>query len=84
MMARPKGSKNKVTKDAKEALQSFLSDNVDTFKRRMSELNNVDYCRLYVKMLSYVVPRPMIEDPWCEDTPITVVMPGRTQTGRTE
>lgn len=55
---RKKGTPNRLTVERKALLDSFLAENFDEFKERMSQIENpVDFCRLYVALLNFVLPK---------------------------
>jgi len=54
---RQKGGTNKVTLLTREAVQSILSDNAGEFQHRLSRLDDEAFCRTYISLLPYVLPR---------------------------
>lgn len=57
---RTAGTPNKVTKQAKELLSSFISDEAEHFQQAMHDIYENDkttYAALYIKMLPYVLPK---------------------------
>lgn len=74
-MPRPKGSKNRVTRDAKESIRDFVNGHFTEFEKRMSSLDDRRFCDLYVKLAQLIVPRAQPEpaDYYAPETPITVI-----------
>ena len=55
---RTKGTPNRITLERKTLLDNFLAENFSEFKERMSQIENpVDFCRLYVQLLNFVLPK---------------------------
>jgi len=54
---RKPGSPNKVTADIRARVADFLTGDFETFKNKMGELAPEDYCRTYVALLPYVMPK---------------------------
>ena len=55
---RAKGTPNRITRDRREMLGGFLQDNFDEFVRRMKAIENpYEYCRMYVQILGFVLPK---------------------------
>lgn len=54
---RPKGSKNKVTKDLRLAVKSFLDANWDDMMKSYKKLEPKDKLTFYEKLLSYALPK---------------------------
>lgn len=54
---RPKGSKNKVTKDLRLAVKSFLDANWDDMQKSYKKLDPKDKLTFYEKLLSYALPK---------------------------
>lgn len=53
-----KGTPNKITQERKELLDLFLKDHFNEFVERMSSIESpVDYCRIYVQLLNFVMPK---------------------------
>lgn len=54
---RQKGTPNKVSVDLRHSVQMLLTDQWPEFMRRLSHLDDVDYCRIISGLLPYVVPK---------------------------
>ena len=54
---RPKGSKNKITKDLRLAVKSFLDSNWDDMQKSYKKLHPKDKLTFYEKLLSYALPK---------------------------
>ncbi len=55
---RKQGTPNKLTSERRKLLDLFLENNYEEFERRMSAIENpVDYCRLYISILGFVIPK---------------------------
>lgn len=54
---RPKGSKNKVTKDLRLAVKSFLDANWNDMQKSYKKLEPKDKLTFYEKLLSYALPK---------------------------
>lgn len=55
---RTKGTPNKITSERRKELDLFLENNFEEFENRMKAIENpADYCRLYIQLLNYVLPK---------------------------
>lgn len=54
---RKPGTPNKVTADLRLRISDFLSTNFATLETKMLELEPDAYCRTYIALLPYVMPR---------------------------
>ena len=54
---RPKGAKNKATKNVKKQIDKFLCENWEQFNNDLLELSPKDRVNTYVKLLEYSVPK---------------------------
>ena len=54
---RPKGSANKETKVIRNFIGSYLSDNLEEFKARLSRLSDKDYASNFLALMEYAVPK---------------------------
>jgi hypothetical protein len=53
---RPIGAMNRTGKEIRTIIVAFLDGNENEFNKRMSLLNDKEYCALYLKMVSMVLP----------------------------
>ena len=62
---RPKGSPNKTTKDAREVITAFLSDNLTDLQRIYQNLDDKDKAVLLIQFAKLVMPKPstLVEAP---------------------
>lgn len=56
-MPRPKGAPNKVTRDLREFVQSFLDENTDRIQEDFDSLEPVERLRFIEKLMQYVLPK---------------------------
>ena len=68
---RPKGSKNRVSKDLKELIDAFLNEKFELVKDQLNELPPKDQRKFFTNLLPYVVPKLQdtkqeveINNPW--------------------
>lgn len=54
---RTKGTPNKVTLDLRLRISDFLSTNFTTLQAKMLELDPEDYCRTWIALLPFIMPR---------------------------
>ncbi len=55
---RAKGTPNKITLERRQLLDLFLKDNFEEFATRFAAIENpVEYCRIYIQLLGFVIPR---------------------------
>lgn len=54
---RHKGTPNKATTDLKKWVRLILEDGKDEFVRRLDNLDDVGYIRIYTGLLGYVLPK---------------------------
>ena len=77
---RPKGSANKVTKVAREAMQSILDDNYQAFRDALAEVRAEDplaFAKLYLEVQTFCVPRlKSIEHTAGDDTKVDLQIIG--------
>ena len=53
---RPSGSQNKTTKQIRDSVSLFLGKNEDRFNTAINELNDKEFCLLYLKMIKMILP----------------------------
>lgn len=59
---RPKGVQNKVTREVKEMIESFLSDNRHEFEANFKEIKDPTMvCKIYLEAAKIIMPRPKDE-----------------------
>lgn len=56
LKGRPAGATNKLNTKVKEVISNILEDNVQEFYLRMDNLNDAEYCKIYLQLLKFVVP----------------------------
>lgn len=54
---RQKGTPNHVTTELKAAIEKIVTDGVPQFVANMDEMNAADYCKTYLSLLSFVLPK---------------------------
>lgn len=54
---RPKGSVDKMTAAAKEAIVQFVNDNIETVQEDFDNIDSKDRLQFIEKILSYVIPK---------------------------
>ena len=54
---RPKGTPNKSTKEIKDLLNSFISDNLEDLQQQYNELDARDKLQFLERVLKYVLPQ---------------------------
>jgi len=53
---RKTGSKNKVNSQVKGMIAEFVESEASTFRERMDNLSDADYCKTYISLMKFVVP----------------------------
>jgi hypothetical protein len=56
-MPRPKGAPNKVTRDLREFVQSFLEDNADRIQEDFDSLSPAERLRFLERLFPFVMPK---------------------------
>ncbi len=56
-MPRPKGAPNKVTRDLREFVQSFLEDNADRIQEDFDSLSPAERLRFLERLFPFVLPK---------------------------
>jgi hypothetical protein len=54
---RPKGSRNRTTKEIKELLNNFISDNLDDLQAEYNNLDSKEKLQFFERVLKYVLPQ---------------------------
>lgn len=54
---KPKGAKNKITKDLRKAITGFLQDNFDQVQAEFNSLKSEPKIKLYIDLLPYALPK---------------------------
>lgn len=54
---RQKGTPNRVSGDLKSHVGLLLADQFPEFMRRLARLDDENYCRVYLALLPYVMPK---------------------------
>jgi len=56
---RKAGIPNRITNEMKEIISDLLSNQYGQFIEKMNEIDNpVDFCNVYLKAMSFIVPKP--------------------------
>lgn len=55
---RPKGAKNKMTREVREVILEAIKEGQETFMDRFGSLQNRDFVRHYIELLKLIVPTP--------------------------
>ena len=56
---RKKGTLNKLIQDSKMLIKKALENNYEKFLENMDRIDNPgEYCNIYLKALSFVIPKP--------------------------
>lgn len=59
---RPKGVQNKVTREVKEMIESFLSNNRHEFEDNFKKITDPEkVCKIYLEAAKIIMPRPKDE-----------------------
>jgi len=62
------GTPNKLTQDSKMLIKQALENNYEKFLSQMDLIDNPgEYCNIYLKALSFVIPKPKQLDVSIED-----------------
>ena len=69
---RPKGTANKLTREARELIGQALKKGLESFEEDLSTLDPKDRLNILAKFAAFVVPRPKPED---DSEPMEVVVP---------
>ena len=54
---RPKGAKNKISKDLRELIDVFLNENFEYVKNQFRELSPRDQIKFFTDLLPYAIPK---------------------------
>ena len=50
------GAVNKVNSQVKGMIAEFVENEAPTFRKRMDNLSDADYCKTYISLMKFVVP----------------------------
>lgn len=64
------GAKNKLGIEVKKSIADILENNTSEFMERMSNLNDAEYCKIYLQLAKFVIPTMR-----SVDAPITNKLP---------
>ena len=53
---RKTGAVNKVNSQVKGMIAEFVENEAPTFRKRMDNLSDADYCKTYISLMKFVVP----------------------------
>ena len=53
---RKAGALNKVNSQVKGMIAEFVESEASTFRERMDNLSDADYCKTYISLMKFVVP----------------------------
>lgn len=56
-MARPTGSKNKITLEVKKKLQSIIAKDYKKVEKELNSLTGKAYLEMYLKILEFIIPK---------------------------
>ena len=68
LSGRKKGALGKVNSQVKGMIAEIIEDEASTFKERLENLSDKDYCQIYVQLMRFVVPTmksidiPVVQD----------------------
>jgi len=72
---RTKGSTNKASGDVKERVADIVSDKFGEFTEKLGELDGEAYCRVYLKLMEFVLPKQRELSGTVQVEPVKVIMP---------
>lgn len=61
-MPRQKGTKNRITKDVKEKIESVVFKNIDKLEITLDTLQGKQFIDSYMQLLSYIIPKAKEND----------------------
>ena len=61
-MSRPKGSKNKITIEVKEHIQSIVENNIHKIDAELNKLQGRAYIESVLKLIEYIIPKAKDND----------------------
>ena len=53
---RKAGAVNKVNSQVKGMIAEFVENEAPTFRERMDNLSDADYCKIYLQLMRFVIP----------------------------
>ncbi|MDA9333739.1 hypothetical protein N9Q52_01650 [Polaribacter sp.] len=56
LQGRKTGSVNKVNSQVKGMIAEFVESEASTFKERLDNLSDADYCKTYISLMKFVIP----------------------------
>jgi hypothetical protein len=56
LQGRKTGSKNKVNSQVKEMISKFVESEAPTFRERLDNLSDADYCKTYLQLMRFIIP----------------------------
>ncbi|WOC41052.1 hypothetical protein [Polaribacter sp. HL-MS24] len=56
LQGRKTGSINKVNSQVKGMIAEFVESEASTFRERLENLSDADYCKTYLKLMHFVIP----------------------------
>lgn len=72
---RKKGTTNKAGGDVKERVAAIVSDKFSEFVEKLGSLAADDYCRTYLKLMEFVLPKQRELSGKVQVEPVKVIMP---------
>jgi len=54
---RPKGSKNKITKELKDTIKKLLEGNFNKFEQELTQLQGKQFVDVYLRLIEFIVPK---------------------------
>jgi hypothetical protein len=58
-MSRAKGTPNKVTREVRDVLKDIVNGELEGLPKRLAKLPDVDRVTVLMKLLAFIVPKPM-------------------------
>jgi hypothetical protein len=56
LQGRKTGSTNKVNSQVKGMIAEFVESEASTFRERLENLSDADYCKTYLQLMRFVIP----------------------------
>lgn len=60
---RPRGSNSKQIAALRSMVMSLLEDGEERFKEALDNMNDTEYTRIYIQLMSFTVPKPIAQSP---------------------